>query len=315
MTKNRKGMALVITLWILALLGVLAMNFALTARQGSASARNFKEESEAYYAALTAYDEAVSYIKGDVDPQVDFMDKQGVFWVDNVRMPVSGRKTINNIEVEIIITDEESKLNINALNDPIFRRLFSYSRIPDDEVQGLIDSIEDWKDTDNLHRLSGAETDYYESLDVPYKAKNKPLDAPEELLLLKGFKTEYVYGGKDFEPVYPIITAQGAGININTASSAVLEIAGLSPPDIENAMKYRDKDIGGIRTGLPASATPGLLLTLVTASSGFKIEVKGFLPNSSQAVKITSIVRRTPGQDLSGLKTIYWKEGFEGSRS
>ena len=50
----------------------------------------------------------------------------------------------------------------------------------------IVDSILDWKEPGDLHRLNGAKSDYYESLSPPYSAKNAPLDRVEELLLIRG---------------------------------------------------------------------------------------------------------------------------------
>ena len=61
----------------------------------------------------------------------------------------------------------------------------------------------DWRDKDNLHRLNGAEDDYYLSLPQPYKCKNGDFTSIEELLLVRGVTPEIFYGGlKDMVAVY-----------------------------------------------------------------------------------------------------------------
>jgi general secretion pathway protein K len=42
--------------------------------------------------------------------------------------------------------------------------------------------------------LNGAEDDYYQALNPPYKAKNGLIDTVEELLLVRGVTPEYFYG-------------------------------------------------------------------------------------------------------------------------
>ena len=54
-------------------------------------------------------------------------------------------------------------------------------------------AIIDWIDQDD-NTESGAETDYYATLDPPYAAKNGPFDTIEELLLVKGVTPEILYG-------------------------------------------------------------------------------------------------------------------------
>lgn len=307
---SEKGIALLMTLWVLVLLLVMGMNFTLSIRHGSASTRNLKEETLAYYSAISAYEETIGYLLSDKDPAVDFIDENSIFWPDSERA-ISGKKEYGSAIVDIKITDEESKFNINILNEDILRKLFAYAKIPEDAIQELIDSLSDWKDPNDLHHLSGAESDYYMTLTTPYKAKNGFLDTPEELLLIKGFKPEYLYGSEKISALYPLITTHSKAININTASKETLGLVGLSDADIENIMKQRTKDIGGLRVIPPV--TSGISLT--TASSNFRIEITASIPGSSQSVKLTAIVKKTIGSKGPELKPVYWKEGIEISRT
>lgn len=310
---SERGFALMITLWVLVLMSVMAMNFSFFTRYGSAGTRNFKEETAAYYAALSAYEEAVGYLLSDEDLAVDFLDSESRFWTDINRPSISGARTYGDTEVKIDITDEESRLNINTLNEQALRNLFAFAGIPDDDIAGLADSVSDWKDTDDLHRLSGAETDYYESLEAAYRAKNGPLNSPEELLLIKGFKPEYLYGDDEITPIYPMITTCGAALNINTAPEKVLEFLGLNKAVIESVMKQRTKEAGGFRMTPHGDAGTGI--PLAVASTNFRIEVTAAVPGGTQVIKITSVVRRVSGAKGLELKTVYWREGIEGRRA
>ena len=69
------------------------------------------------------------------------------------------------------------------------------SRLPQVEnVPELINALLDWRDADNDTREGGAESDYYNTLEPPYNAKNGPFDSIEELLLVKGFNAAILYG-------------------------------------------------------------------------------------------------------------------------
>ncbi len=310
--KSEEGIALLMTLWVLVLLMVMAMNFSFSTRRGSASTRNFKEETIAYYSAVSAYEDTLRYLLFDKSPGVDFIDKDGVFWSDIDRAPVSGQRQYGNVRVEIKITDEESKLNINTLTEPMLRNLFTtYARIPEDAVQELIDSVSDWKDPDDLHHLSGAETEYYKSLKPAYAAKNNALDVPEELLLIRGFKREYIFGGDETTAIYPLLTTYSTAVNINTAPSEVLALLGLGQADIENILNQRTKEAGGVK--IVPSGIAGINIT--TASSNFRIEVTAAVEGSKQVVRLTSVVKKISGLKGPELRTIYWKESVEGSRA
>lgn len=329
---EQRGVALMMTLWVMVLLTVLSVNFLLSTRQGTASTRNFKEESIAYAAALSAYEEVRGYLLSDKDPSVDFIDNDGLFRVDIERETVAGRRYIGDIEVNTTITDEESRLNINLLGEPQLRKLFEEAGIPEDSMQELIDSLADWKDPDNLHHFSGAEDDYYEALETPYKAKNRFLDVPEELLLIKGFRPQNAPGsnaGQEagdaqeageaagdgrtaaVKSMLPMLTTLARGLNVNTAPEELFKLLGFSSVDIDTIMRSRTKEAGGLKTIPPGAASAGFALT---SSSIFRIHVKAVTAGGG-GVSITSIVRRTAGPKGPLLETIYWREGIEGSRA
>ncbi len=63
-----------------------------------------------------------------------------------------------------------------------------------EERNALVDAFHDWIDTDNLARASGAESDFYQELDLPRHVKNGPVSSYEEILLVYGFTPEMLYG-------------------------------------------------------------------------------------------------------------------------
>ena len=182
-------------LWVLVLLSIIALNYFGSNRWNSAATRNLKEETLAYAMAMSGYQEAVNYVLSDKDPNVDFIDNEGHFWtdIDPKTQPVTGLQTTEDGEVEIKITDENARININTADANRLRNLFLYVGIPDEEITGLQDCIVDWKNASgrDLHSLNGAGSDYYEGLPDPYTAKKGPFTVPEELALVKGMKPEY----------------------------------------------------------------------------------------------------------------------------
>ena len=101
----------------------------------------------------------------------------------------------------------------------------------------IINAMKDWLDSgddDAITGLSGAESDYYESLDPPYACKNGPFDHLSEVALVKGI-TPVLFSGlggsAGLEQYVTVYGAEEAGeekftypgkININTAELPVL---------------------------------------------------------------------------------------------
>jgi hypothetical protein len=73
--------------------------------------------------------------------------------------------------------------------------------------------------------LLGAESDYYLSLEQPYRAKNAPFVSPFELLLVKGITRDIFYGDPDLgiPPLTELVTAYSATPNIDERGLAASE--------------------------------------------------------------------------------------------
>ena len=313
MAGGSRGVALIITLWVLVLMSVLALGFSSTVRRESKGARNFAEDTRLYFAAVSAYEEALRWLASDPDPGIDFVDGDGVFRTDREREPFTGVRNSSGYTVEVTVSDEEARLNLNILNEYSLRRLLEYAGVPDEKIPELLDAFMDWRDKDDLHRINGAEDDYYEAFG--YNAKNGRFDSPEELFLIKGFfqkPSEEVSeedSSKDAEDVVakllPLISAWGQGINVNSAPTEILDVLGLDSKAIEAIMHAR-KEQRGLKT-----VPHGMKHKGKVNSAYYRIEIKAWLDSGPWTVVITSVVRRQKGPEGQELKPIYWKETRE----
>ncbi len=311
---SEHGVALMMVLWILVLLSIVSMNFLLSTRWSSAGVRNYKEETESYYLALSGYQEALHYLSSDKDPNIDFLDNENNFWVDGETQPVTGKRLTDDTEVEIRISDEDAKININFANADRLTKLLSFGGVKQEDITVIVDSLLDWRDPDKEHHLSGAEDEYYEGLDDPYTAKNGPFTIPEELALVKGVMPENLSGGSEgAKGILPLITTFGSNrLNINTVSKEVMEVLGLNPVEIETVLKQRSKDFGGFRFIPQQFALRGLN---AMASQYFRIDVIARKRNSPIMSKITGVVQREPSPNGLNMRTLYWSERAETVRS
>jgi type II secretory pathway component PulK len=92
------------------------------------------------------------------------------------------------------ITDESSKLNINVASRRQLAALITPLATEEMNVDELVDALIDWRDADVQPGPNGAESEYYAELEPPYAVKNAPFDTIEELLLVRGFSGELLYG-------------------------------------------------------------------------------------------------------------------------
>ncbi len=300
-----RGYALIMTIWILVFLTITALNFTLSNRFSIAMVRNFKEQTEGYYIAMSGYHTVLNYLKSDKDPAIDFIDEKGRFHIDLDTEPLPETIKVAGGEFKVKIIDEEGKININYVNERILREVFKNLGFEADRIDEMIDSLKDWIDFDDLHRLKGAEDDYYE--EYGYTAKNGRIDLIDELILVNGFGKDFFKKvGEDAGAVRSVFTTFGTGnININTASAQVLKLLGLNEIDIENIMQQRTETIGGYRA-IPAQyVSRGLKKTW---SAYFSIEIEGRKRGSNISYNIRSVVKRVKAPRGFRIETLYWRE-------
>ncbi len=304
---KQKGYALIMTIWIMVFLTITALNFTLSNRFSIAMVRNFKEQTEGYYIAISGYHTVLNYLKSDKDPAIDFVDDKGRFHIDSDTEPLPETVKVAGGEFKVKIIDEEGKININYVNERILREVFKNLGYEADRIDEMIDSLKDWIDFDDLHRLKGAEDDYYE--EYGYTAKNGRIDVIKELALVNGFGKDFFKKTEDGKSLLTVFTTFGTGnININTASVQVLKLLGLNEIDIENIMQQRTETIGGFRA-IPAQyVSKGLNRTW---SAYFSIEVEGRKRGSNISYNIRSVIKRIKAPKGFKIETLYWRENVK----
>ncbi|MEM7681297.1 MAG: hypothetical protein AAF288_05005 [Planctomycetota bacterium] len=116
---------------------------------------------------------------GDMPAEAGRMG-DGLYWI-------VGRDLETDDAAVFGLVPEGAKLNLNrAVADDLARLTGMDS--------GLSAAVADWRDANEELSEGGAESDYYLSLDPPYRAKNAPLESLEELLLIRGFDRQIVFG-------------------------------------------------------------------------------------------------------------------------
>jgi general secretion pathway protein K len=161
------------------------------------------------------------------------------------------------------ITDEAGKVDINTASEVVLKNLLTNGGIGEEEADIIVDSIMDWKDPDDLHRLHGAESDYYRSLPNPYDAKNAEFSTVEELIMVKGITPQLLYGSAGKKGLIEFLTvhAKKARINVKSAPKEVLlAVPGMTPEAADEIIALRSTkeltlaDVVGILSGNAAEA-------------------------------------------------------------
>ena len=238
---DEKGIALILVIWILAILMVIVLSFAYMTRVESGSTISFKEGVEEKFIAEAGVERAaeeIMYRKINLGVPIE-EGKEGNIWKTD---GTPNTFAVGEGTCQVGIIDESGKLDINKVSDIVLKGLLLNLGVKDEDADTIVDSIEDWRDADDLVRLHGAESDYYMSLPVPYKAKNADFESVKELILVKGVTREILYGGEKQAGLANFVTVYSgsAQINVNAASKEVLmAIPGMTPELAGNVIDFR----------------------------------------------------------------------------
>ena len=314
---NNRGIALLITISVTAILVTVALEYNRRARFAVISTAAMRNRMTMSYMASSGIQAAMAMlVKDKNDTNTDsLMDD----WADPEKMAeVLEAIPFESGEITVTITDELGKIQVNALvNFPESRQFNEAQRqlwdrllmhIGDEEKMqednappAIINSLKDWLDSgddDAVTGLSGAESSYYEDLEPAYTPRNGPIPDLNELLLIKGITPELFHGSEERPGLAPYLTTHGmipgAGtsfsypgkININTAALPVLvAILPLESQDVAQVLHdFRQEmaageDVTDISDGTWYKEIPGL--------SDVKLNTN-LITTSSDVFRITS---------------------------
>ena len=290
---KQRGIALILVLWIMTLLMLIASSFIYAMRTDVVIVANSVARAQLEAAADAAVQRGVFEIFKP--PQLP-----GRWAADGVAQTWS----YQGIAVEVSMTDESGKIDINTASDALLRGLFLAQGLKEDEAASLTDAILDWRDPDSLKRLRGAEEAEYVAAGYTYKPANAAFQSNEELRLVMGMTPEL------YEKVAPLITiySRQPGINASIAARGVLlALPGATGAIVDQYMEQREQaraaklPIPQLAVAAPYSSfANGIVIIRAVATDG-----EG--PQASNFVREAVVMRlATPKRPYTFLR---WKEG------
>lgn len=335
---NSKGVALIMVLWVIAVLSVVVLEFSFAMRTEVTITKNYKEELQLYGIVQGGIQRAIAELIYKHDSGVQQLRKS--LKADEVppekkEWSTDGRSYFFPFDqgtCEIKIMSEAGKININLVSEATLRKIITVFGLEGEARDIVVDSILDWRDTDDLYRINGAEDSYYQSLKEPYFAKNGPFDSIEELLLVRGVTRTLFYGRSDKKkegeeekiPQFGLkdifsVYSPSEQVDINSAPPVVLKIVLGIPEDIlQQIIKAREEKLfdhqGDLLTRVPElkpliegdPTRQNLILygrTILTPY--YTIESKATFKERESVRKLKAIIKIDP-REKEGYKILQW---------
>jgi general secretion pathway protein K len=295
--RDDRGFALIAVLLVLAIISVLGAEFAYATRLEASAVRAYKDGITGAHLAEAAIAQAIRELIGDWT--VVAADEEGelTFYTrDRVPIPHLPRRQVEfgPGQFSYRLRDEEALLNVNTAQPGRLEALLDALGVQRAQRDQIVDSIQDWRDPNEEHRLSGAESDdYYLKLPVPYRARNANLESVNELLQIRGVTPE-LFNGADRRPgLADAVTVRSVGqININTVSPLVMRALGLSDAEAGTVILTRRET--------PYQSVPGQFggRGFAVTSRTFRVTAEGIV-HGRVAARITAILRRQSESDVA----------------
>lgn len=187
--RRARGAALLLVLWLIALLTALVGAFALSAQVEGLQGRVLVRGLAATSAARAGVEYAITRVQLD-DPRRQ--------WLPDGRVHTW---RYAGADVEVRITDENGKVDLNQAQQPLLAALLGALGIEQIEAGRLAAAIIDWRDPDPLSQpAGGAEDPDYASAGRAYGAKDSAFESVAELEQVLGFTPEL------YARVQPLVT-------------------------------------------------------------------------------------------------------------
>lgn len=257
--RPHRGIALVLVLWVLALLTVMAIG--LTTAQRTETALSDNHVSAAQFRA--AADAAIAFTVLLLSmPPPDPTNPEVSVWLPN---GTAHPWRFGGLNLSIQIFNETSRIDLSSAPAEVLKALLTLIGAEDETASAVAAAIVDWRDEDDLRMPEGAEDQDYKDAGRPIGAKDNPFTMVEELQQVLGMTPELYRGLADEVSV----DLEGAGFTERFASpTAISALQGIPLEEAQNLVAERDAPVFEDGSAPPITDRGGPLYRLRISETG-----------------------------------------------
>lgn len=302
--QTQQGVALVLVMWVLALLMIIAASTSSVQRNEIAMATAMIQERQAR-AAIDAAHHLMLYRLKHRPPllEEDAWKPDGMLrdWEYNGR------------SLRIKATPENGRIDINMAPTEVLDKLLEEAGLELEEAERIRDAILDWKDPDDASRLAGAEDPDYESEGLPYGAKDNRFDILDELRQVRGITPEL------YKRIAPALTVHSGQRTINPVFASKLVLYSLPGMDHVTADSYIAERDEMLSQGLTASMPVGVSGNYISPGNLqiYRIYAETEMDHGGIVAGelLATLGRRATGQELKDRGYVVLERNFTPHRS
>jgi len=190
--RDERGIAIVMVIWLLAVLSLIAASFLAEARVEVRRAGNLLARAQAEALADAGIQLAIARLMHNG-------------WAE---APAPWSQSLTGGSVNITVSDERGKIDLNGAGHDLLSGLFKSRGLSPAEASALASAVIDFRDPDHNAQVDGAEDPTYEAEGLADGAKDAPFQSVSELAQVRGFTPD-------------LVTAVAALVTVQTGATAV----------------------------------------------------------------------------------------------
>ena len=288
----QSGIALVMVLWILLLVTISTGAYTLMARMDQLEAHTILWGTRARMGAEAGINMAILALR---DP--DELTR----WIPDGR---SYELQFQDMNLELRITDERGKLDVNSANELTLQQLFTGHDMELEQATYLAAAMHDWIDADDIERMNGAELGTYESNGLELGPGNRRFVMVEELLQVLGMSWEW------FQKLEPGLTVFSEANEPDPAFAPLEALLALPDMTREDALNFiAERHSQDATSGLGATLPNGQVAMARGRGLTYSIQAKATLPNGVWD-QVETTIRLGGSPDGRPFRILRWREGF-----
>ena len=273
-SRPQRGLALIMVLWLIVLLGVIAGGHVKNVHTETLLASRQVKSAIAYALADAGVQHAIL--------QLLIRDPAQQWPVNGTIMKID----FNGSEIFVAVRDASGLIDLNNANTGLLNALLAAANVDVSLQQEIVGAILDWRDADNLTHLHGAEDADYRATGRPWSARDGAFSCVEELRYVLGMTQQL------FDDLAPFLTVYSGQSGIDLEFAPPFLITALTGQDIEAVARY------GISEPQPRRISSG--------SGTYHIYVG--VPGDDGVIASVEAVIRIASGDVRAYRVLSWRE-------
>ncbi len=266
---SQRGVALILVIWVIALMSILLGSFALIARTENLESRHLIDGVTARYAAEAGLERAIFGLR-EPNPQ----DR----WIGDGR-PYDFQ--FNDADVQISLYNESGKIDLNSADGRTLQNLFVSVGLPPDRAVAMSDAIQDWRDPDDIPRAQGAEAKEYQAAGLNYGPANGPFRTLSEVQQVLGMN--YALFTR-IEPAITIYSGSGRPNPAFAPFAALRTLPGMTDDLTRQIIAARQQILPGQAQAAGLTLPDGTPIVVSAGGNTYTVKSRATLPNGTSSV-------------------------------